>query len=183
MLLVYESVLKSHFNSNNEIIVCTGLSQKPHIEPIFYYRLKNHDYFLNLLGAKYTKVLPRMTRDFLIEFSSNGDRDNCYDLLDSLKVNNQQKCFELIDRREKSLFVTLTYPKEVLPSTYIIIHGEKVKFHQLVVFVAIKNGEHCEQGSLFSSFNNPSKNDKVHIKELYNIVLNYFGNSKKTLKS
>ena len=52
----------------SELIIATGLSQKPYDQNKFYYRLKDHKDFLNSLGIKFNVLTPRMTRDFHISF-------------------------------------------------------------------------------------------------------------------
>ena len=72
MLKVYDEILSEVLNIEDaEIIIATGLSQKPYEKIKFYYRLKNHSAFLNMLKIPFKEVFPRMTRDFLISFDSS----------------------------------------------------------------------------------------------------------------
>ena len=99
-------------NSDEKLILATGLRQVPIDKQEIYYRLKNHQRFLNALGLMNFNVQPRMTRDFLITFKSDNDLNQSYELLSELKCNGQ-KLFGVIEQQKNGLFVTLTYSKEL----------------------------------------------------------------------
>ena len=110
MLRCYDKMITELLSTNNvEILVATGLSQKPYDRTKFYYRLENHNKFLKHLGISYKEVLPRMTRDFLIKFGSSTDAEKAHRQLKSLKINDEVNMFNHIDNRGKELFVTHTY--------------------------------------------------------------------------
>ena len=69
VLELYDKVL-SELNKlpNTRLMISIGMRQIPYKEPIFYWRLKNHNAFLKKMNISYKSVKPRMTRDFLIEF-------------------------------------------------------------------------------------------------------------------
>ena len=70
MLIVYDAILKDYVSNRDiELMVVTALSQNPFDKEEFYYRLSEHSEFLDKLMVTYSSVQPRMTRDFLIEFS------------------------------------------------------------------------------------------------------------------
>ena len=72
MIIFYDQILSEYKKLNEyDIILATGLSQKPYDRTKYYYRLKNHEKFLKDLNINFTKVEPRMTRDFLITFKNN----------------------------------------------------------------------------------------------------------------
>ncbi len=177
MLIVYDEILLDIFKLNNSsIIIATGLSQTPYSCLKFYYRLKNHKKFLDLLGIKYNEVIPRMTRDFLISFNTETDAAIAEKALKEIYVDNQVKLFEEIDNRGSELFVVLTYPHEVKDSSTINVNDEIVKLHNFVVFVAIKNGEH--QGKGFAYFSDGIKEfapkSSSHVSAIHYSVLDYF---------
>ena len=142
MLEVYDKIIGDYLElskNKNELIISTGLRQIPYDRLKFYYRLKNHEFFLNKIGLKFLKVLPRMTRDFEIIFNDNNDRDLAKKILLNIKsVKDDLKIFSEIEERDKSLFVTLTYPNEIKKDSYIKIENNlELKFIE-VTFVAIK---------------------------------------------
>ena len=82
-----------------DFLIATGLSQVPYKGEKYYYRLKNHSYFLELLELDYIKVNKRMTRDFEITFQSNTLRNNALNILTKIKINNTS-VFQNIEIRE-----------------------------------------------------------------------------------
>ncbi len=178
MLVVYDKLIGELISvQDTEIIIATGLSQKPYTHLKFYYRLKDHKAFLDLIGIHYSEVSPRMTRDFLISFESSDEAIAAKEKLSRILVDSERKLFEEIDNRGKDIFVVLTYPFEVFEETTINIDGIKIPLYDQVVFVAVKNGEHHSKG--FTYFSNgiskyrPEPNS--HVSNINKTVLDYFG--------
>ena len=181
MLEVYDQIIGDYLKlSKNEIglMISTGLRQMPYNMTKFYYRLKEHSLFLDKIGVKFLKVLPRMTRDFEIIFSNNIDLINAKSILENIKSKeNNLSIFTEIEERDKSLFVSLTYPNEIKKNSLIIINDNmELNFFNEVVFVAIKNGMHDSKGYVFCSPNSEFKVPKkpTHISKLHDMILSYF---------
>ena len=120
MLQVYDEILTDILElQNTEIIVATGLSQKPYDQLKFYYRLKDHSSFLKRIGLEFSDVTPRMTRDFLVSFDTEGQAFKAEQQLSKILINNKVRLFEEIDNRGKDIFVVLTYTSEVTDKTMI----------------------------------------------------------------
>lgn len=177
MLVEYDGLLGELLTFKNvEIIVATGLSQKPFEDEKFYYRLMDHKSFLADLEIHYSSLDTLMTRDFVIWFDSNTDAQLAKKVLESILVNDQEKMFSRIEDRGVSLFVTLTYSKKILDTDVFSVFGRNEALKSKVVFVAQKNGEH--QGKGFAYFSDgliefaPKKN--AHVSELYNVIKHYF---------
>ncbi len=178
MLYVYNNMITDLLRiTNSEVIVATGLSQKPYEHLKFYYRLKDHAAFLNKIGIKFNEVVPRMTRDFLISFDSNEQAEFAEYELSKILVNDKYKLFEEIDNRGNNTFVVLTYPHEITDQTYISYSGKKLNLSKLVTFVAIKNGEHQNKGFAYFSdgLSSFSPIQGSHVSKIHNTVLQYFG--------
>ena len=175
MLQTYEKIVKDYIDlSKHELIFATGLSQKEFDSPMIYWRLKNHSTFLKKLNISFKEVQPRMTRDFLIEFDNDEDMENCYRVLSDISDQNNVKLFGILDKREKSLFVTLTYPEDIKDASFSGLY-ENIILADELVFVAIKNGEHSANGEVFATFNIPSNNDKkINITGIFDLVNSYF---------
>ena len=184
MLEVYDTFLQDLEKiSNTEVIIATGLSQKPYDQLKFYYRLKDHKKFLNDIGISFSSVFPRMTRDFLITFDSIDQCSVAAERLRQILVStgnsfvNETRLFEEIDNRGKELFVVLTYPDEIFDTTTISLGDWSSSLAKYVTFVAIKNGEHQSKG--FACFSNGIRRyapkDDDHVLELHNTILSYFG--------
>ncbi len=177
MLYVYDEIIEDLLGKKNtEILIATGLSQKPYDKSKFYYRLKNHEDFLKSLDISFDKVFPRMTRDFLILFDNHSEALNCFNKLNSLLVNGKTKMFNELDLKDKKLFATLSFPEEINNETYIHVSDKKRFIKKDVTFVALKNGMH--QGKGFAYFSNGishlSPNDGSHVKNIYNVIENFF---------
>ena len=181
MLEVYDKIIGDYLKlskNKNQLLISTGLSQVPYSMLKFYYRLKNHQSFLNKVGVNFLKVLPRMTRDFEIIFDNNKDLRGAKDILKNIKSKkNNLNIFSEIEERDKSLFVVLTFPHEVKKDDIIIINENlELNFFNELVFVAIKNGMHNTKGYVFcSSYTNLNlPKEPVHISKLHNIILSHF---------
>jgi hypothetical protein len=178
MLKVYDEMLTDLLElPNTEIIVATGLSQKPYEQLKFYYRLKDHASFLKKVGVKFADVVPRMTRDFLISFDTEEQALEAEQQLSKILVNNEVSLFEEIDNRGKDIFVVLTYPSEITDKTMITYLGKESQLGDLVTFVAIKNGEHQSKGFAYfsdgvSEFAPPQGS---HVAKINSTVLQFFG--------
>ena len=178
MLKVYDEMLMDLLKlPNTEIIVATGLSQKPYEQLRFYYRLKDHASFLKKIGIEFANVVPRMTRDFLISFDTEELASKAEQKLSNILVNNEVMLFEEVDNRGKDIFVVLTYPSEITNKTIITYSGKEAQLNDLVTFVAIKNGEHQSKGFAYfsegiSEFAPPQGS---HVAKIHNTVLQFFG--------
>ncbi len=179
VLGLYDMIVGEYFSRDDyDIILATGLAQKPYDRVKFYYRLNSHAKFLREMGIQFNGVFPRMTRDFLIEFENEQQAQAAQDILVSVRVDGDEaQLFGEIDNRGKSLFVTLTYPKEITESTIYRVGNLRAPLLPEISFVAIKNGMHQEEGFAFFT-PGVAKNapiDGAHVANLGGTVLRYFG--------
>jgi hypothetical protein len=178
MLDIYDCIIKEYLADDEyELIVATGLSQLPYDRVKYYYRLKDHFNFLKKIGINCLDILPRMTRDFLAIFSSIEEAAIAQNILSGLRISGKiEPLFGEIENRGKELFVTLTYPDEILETDALKSESVSLKISQEVAFVAIKNGMHQSKGFAFftSGIANFSPEDDSHVKGLYSSILNYF---------
>tara|TARA_B100001996_G_C18630011_1_gene581328 strand:+ start:37 stop:804 length:768 start_codon:yes stop_codon:yes gene_type:complete len=176
MLEIYDSIVGDYLNKNFFVVISTGLSQTPHDKTTFYYRLVNHNSFLEKFNINYHKIYPRMTRDFLVTFKDNVDRDQAaISFSNFFSISDNERVFNEIEVREKSLFVTLTYPNEI-KNNMQFRYGDKIfKMSDHVVFVAIKNGEHSPIGfTLLPEDYTSDKHNDMHISSLFHLIDSYF---------
>lgn len=158
---------------NLNLIVATGLHQKPHKNFTYYWRLKDHVKFVEVLGIKnFTEILPRMSRDFLIKFKTEVDALNASNLLKSFYASKDHlKIFD-VDNRQTSLFVELVYSNDFNDNDSIYskeLNFKLNKFKSFLAFVAIKNGEHNSKGYLTANFDLKLEN-QIKLKELNSII-------------
>jgi hypothetical protein len=107
-------------------------------------------------------VEPRMSRDFLITFSSNEEAITAEKLLNSFRAEqNNEKLFS-VDNRGEDLFVMLIYGHEMVEN-FTVKSGDQVidNFEKKCAFVAIKNGEHNSVGYFVDTGSN--KNGSGHV--------------------
>lgn len=174
--IVYNRIFGALLNQdkNSSVIIATGLSQEPHEYPDFYYRLKDHENFLKKLGVLFSEVRPRMTRDFEVVFLNNADRDLGEQILLNLTLNEVP--LFAVDVRDKSLFVTLEYSREITSVDKITIGCKNLALIDHVVFVAVKNGHHSGKGYVAAKDfpNNIIPADPFHIKDLGRMIESFF---------
>tara|TARA_B100000767_G_scaffold65978_1_gene62364 strand:- start:4153 stop:5430 length:1278 start_codon:yes stop_codon:yes gene_type:complete len=171
MIFFYDQILSEYKKLNEyDIILATGLSQKPYDRTKYYYRLKNHEKFLKDLNINFTKVEPRMTRDFLITFKNNIDKNQTIKKFYELNRINKETVFSFEDRNN-SLFVTLSIQREIKKNDQILIDGQKkIMINDYVVFVALKNGMHDQKGYFYTTSDLKIDN----IKEINQQIINFF---------
>lgn len=162
------------------IIITTGLHQVPVEQPVFYWRLKDHAQFLNLIGIPYKVVKPRMSRDFLIECEGQADCDFATTKLASCTMEDGTKIFEEIDNRGTSLFVTLTYPHDIAENMRVHYEGGVIdRFRDLVGFVAIKNGHHDGIGYLLDTDNIIPEGRDIAVTDIFELIDHHFAKAER----
>jgi hypothetical protein len=179
MLQLYDMLLREYLDDSNcDLIIATGLTQLPYDRVKYYYRLREHEQFLRHLGIKFARVVPRMTRDFLIEFDDIASAAKAQQQLAALKIKSDGiPLFGEIDNRGTSLFVILTYPNEITETTVVEGAAIPIALARHVVFVAIKNGMHASHGYLYcrGAVEQFAADDGSHISHIYGMVMRYFG--------
>ena len=179
VLALYDMIVGEYLaRTDTDVVLATGLAQRPYDRIKFYYRLNNHAEFLHGLGISFSRVFPRMTRDFLIQFESMKQAQEAQNILAGVRVvGDGVLLFGEIDNRGDSLFVTLTYPHEIKAETQYQVGSRKLTLFPHVSFVAIKNGMHQEEGFAFFTpgASRYAPSDKAHVAQLGVAIMNYFG--------
>ncbi|MFB6457661.1 hypothetical protein ACE38W_20500 [Chitinophaga sp. Hz27] len=174
VLTHYDNTLKQLLSLDVNLYIATGLHQKPHKHLTYYWRLKNHIEFMNIINIKnYTTLLPRMSRDFLIEFGTPNEALQAAELLASFTATTDGKTIFEIDNRGNSLFVELVYPENIEKNFSITSPktGEIKNFENYIAFVAIKNGEHDGIGYLMANKKLDVK-PQIPLTEVHHLLLN-----------
>lgn len=183
MLRVYDAILADYLalaSRQVRLIVATGLSQVPYDRVKYYYRLRDHAGFLANAGIAFTRVLPRMTRDFEVECADHAGAQAAGVALGAITLaRNGELLFREIEVRERSVFATLTYPDEITQADTARLGDRVIEgFGKAVDFVAIKNGMHCTRGYVFVSPNAPEvpiPTSPVHVASLFDLTLGAAG--------
>ena len=156
-----------------KLIIATGLHQQPHEHLTFYWRIKDHVKFSEMIGVKnFSEISPRMSRDYLMKFKNENDALNAENLLNSFFASKDDIKIFKVDNRGKSLFVELVYPNDI--GDYDSIYSKETKFKlekfkSYIAFVAIKNGEHNGTGYVTSNFDLKQK-EKIELSSLKSII-------------
>ena len=158
---------------NVKLIVATGLHQQPHEHLTFYWRLKEHVKFAEMIGIEnFSDILPRMSRDFLVKFDNEADSIKAEYLLNSFYASlDDEKIFE-VDNRGTSLFVELIYSNDIKENASIYSNVSNLKlehFKSYLAFVAIKNGEHNGIGYLAANFD-LKQEKQINLTDLKSII-------------
>ena len=169
-MVIFEKIFEDYIISNEKIFLATALSQSPAKKPVFYYRLNNHKDFLMNFNINANEILPRMTRDFTMNFISKKQCAQVEKKLKNIKLNNHY-VFD-VDNRGDSLFVTLRYSEEIKKTDFFIGEDIKLKALENVSFVAIKNGIHNNIGYAYHNLNTNSDEKFINIFEIKNFLIN-----------
>lgn len=156
IMKVYDKVVGQLMETEKlNLIIATGLHQHPHEQLTYYYRLNDHKSFIEEIGIDdYVRVQPRMSRDFLIEFSDEHSTKMADEKLRHLRCKNDGELIFDVDNRGKSLFLELIYPNALVEGMTLsapALESDYIDFDKQVSFVAIKNGEHNGIGYLLSN--------------------------------
>jgi len=154
MLEIYDTIIGDLLKSGERIIGVTGLHQVPHEEQTFYWRPIQHKEFLlesGLVGE--FSVIPRMSRDFLIEVSSENQAIEIENHLNQFIDSVRSKPVFNVDNRGTSLFVEIVYDVDLIEEmSFDGPNGISIGFlKSKLAFVAIKNGKHDGLGYVFSN--------------------------------
>ena len=180
MFMVYDRLVKGLFNQPKaNLLFATGLGQVPYDRTKYYWRLKNHSKFLCEIGIKFDRVLPRMTRDFLIEFDDKRQLSACIKLLASIVgPNKKDKLFGVLEPKKNTLFVTLSYPDDLPQGSLLTVNEKVMDFSEHVAFVAQKNGMHDSKGFIFATqgISRFLPVNGSHVRHLKSTIVNYLSN-------
>jgi len=106
ILEMYDLFLKELMNlDSTRLIIAIAIKQIPYETPIFYWRLKNHENFLKKIGIKFTRIQPRMSIDFLVEFENKKDLVFAKKTLQSAKSSKGDLIFSEVNDTKEGLFV------------------------------------------------------------------------------
>jgi hypothetical protein len=174
MLKTYDRIIGDLLSTGERIIGVTGLHQVPHDKQTFYWRPNKHKEFLIELGIDVQfNVIPRMSRDFLIETNSSKDATKIELILNTYKDSvNNMKVFS-VDNRGGSLFVEIIYADDIKGDLIFLGNNKSIlNLKNKLAFVAIKNGKHDGRGYVFSNkeLNLPKT---IELKSLYNVIKNF----------
>ncbi|WP_324275612.1 alkaline phosphatase family protein [Blastococcus brunescens] len=150
------------------LLVMTGLSQVANPEIIYYYRPLDHSRLMELLNVQgVTKVEPRMSRDFLVEFDTEEATRRGGALLSSVTMEDGSPLFS-VDNRGRTLFVKVAYIKEMQPGLTASVNGTKIAdVDSLFVHVSIENAIHSTVGTFIDCGEPAGVVEKIPLPSLF----------------
>lgn len=172
MLETYDAIVGDLLETGKRIIAVTALHQVPAEDKIYYWRPVAHRDFLKEAGVNGDfSVIPRMSRDFLIQTSSDDHATQIEEHLNQFVDSSENKPVFNVDNRGDSLFVEIIFGRDLDSEIYFIGPNEiKVKeLKSKLAFVAIKNGKHHGLGYIFSNqaLDLP---EKVPLKDVFDYI-------------
>lgn len=159
------------------LLIATGLHQNPYPDECYYWRLADHGSFLSQIGCENFVAHPRMSRDMMIEAGDQRNAEAIQRRLESAAGDDGTKLFE-VDNRGDSLFVMLTYPRDIpIGFGFSIGNRRFADLRRHVNFVAIKNGEHDGIGYLVDTAEQAGQltRPRIALGELPGRVAAHFG--------
>jgi len=172
MLETYDTIIGDLLRTGERILGVTGLHQVPHEEQTFYWRPVAHKDFLLECGLKGEfSVIPRMSRDFLIEVTDDNHALEIESHLNQFTDSVRSKSVFSVDNRGTSLFVEVIYDDDLVEG--MSFDGPDgislILLESKLAFVAIKNGKHDGLGYVFS--NMPMDLPKeIKLTEVYDFI-------------
>jgi hypothetical protein len=156
----YDRILAKILNrvdlSKDLVMIVSGLSQIPFTEKekqggMNYYRLIDHQKFLNACGLSDMVAYPLMSRDWQVKFANRDEESKIKDVLGKLTVD-QAPLFNIRSDRDSYCFVETRITKSVKSGTPIMYGQKQVAlFDECFVNIAVKSGHHTGIGSLWVS--------------------------------
>jgi hypothetical protein len=172
MLETYDTIIGDLLESGERIIGVTGLHQVPHEEQTFYWRPLAHKDFLLESGLKGEfNIVPRMSRDFLIEVSDDKKALEIENHLNQFTDSVRSQPVFNVDNRGKSLFVEVIYDDNLVEDmSFDGPNGISMgSLKSKLAFVAIKNGKHDGLGYVFSNMSMDLPKE-IKLTEIYDFI-------------
>jgi|MDTB01.1.fsa_nt_gb hypothetical protein len=178
-LEIFDGIFSLMIKENTEFSVITGLSQAPFPEPFVYWRFLDHKkIFAKLLNCDFN-CIPRMTRDFHLEFKNKEDAEYAQAVLMDTKIIDKQgsnnNAFGFFDLNNNILFASFIHSSE--NKNISISHQDKIiNLANELAFVALKNGGHISNGWAYFSDNVDTSKilSPIKIWDLNSVFYNYF---------
>ncbi len=162
MLETYEKILTHTLSTRDETVIVTGLSQVPYDRAKFYYKLTLASDFFSDAEIEVDRIDHLMSRDLVLWFKTNEECSIAQNILSEIRcLQDGLLIFGDAECRDKSLFITLTYPNEITRETTALVKGKKLLLSKYVTFVALKNGMHHGSGVALGDLNHIFKGNDL----------------------
>jgi hypothetical protein len=129
---------------DTRVMVTTGLSQYPNETCMFNYRFRSHAMSVARFGIEGFEVVPRMSRDFLLVFSSNEEARHAEDRM--LQARCAGGPLFTVENRGPTLFCQIGYFGPIEAFASVEHEGRTFDLSKDVALVSIENGLHRSIG-------------------------------------
>ena len=188
---------------DQRIIIMSGLRQPPHERETYYYRIDDHDAFLQEIGLSYKNSYRLMTEDFILEFDSDEEAAKAEQKLSEVATVDRNDLFYVetgdkehktlntagnvfhIENRGNSLYIQLKPSSKSITTETKVRSGNVVveNFQNLVSFAQFKNTHHESTG--YYSDNAKIKGElpsSFPLRYIFPMILDNFGITDKNPK-
>ena len=196
ILQMYDDVLGEIKKEMPEarLMIATALHQDAHERETFYFRLDDHETFLNDIGLQFKSTYRLMTEDFVVMFENEEEAAKGEQLLENVKLHNTDPIFYVetgdsafrtdatydrifhIENRGDSLYIQLRPSSAEVPETAQVMSGNKVieDFGKRVSFAQYKNTHHHGDGYFLDTGLKEPAAQPIPLTSLFDRVLEAF---------
>lgn len=157
------------------LMLATGLHQDPHNATTFYWRLIDPAAVLRQAGIAFSRIEPRMSRDFLVVCGDATEASDAAHRLQSIRAGDGKAVFQ-VDNRGSDLFVELIYDTDIATELEFGADGCALgSLRAATAFVAIKNGRHNGIGYIVDTGRPAQSGERVKLSALPERIMAAFG--------
>lgn len=158
----YDDILGGFLKMQDwRLMITTGISQRPNTREHYQYRMVDHQLFLRQLGLEDFIVVPRMSRDFRLEFPDAASLRKAVELLSRVECDG--KPLFTIEEREQDLFCQIGYYGRPDQLGEVVVDGRIMDARESLVLVSIENGLHRPIGFHVDTHRPKTSDDAIRI--------------------
>ncbi|KUR73689.1 hypothetical protein AQZ52_01600 [Novosphingobium fuchskuhlense] len=147
---IYDGIVSQFLaRPDTHLMITTGLSQVPNSKMHYQYRIVDFEAFMAGIGIVHATIKPRMSRDFLLAFSSSEAAQDAAALLASVQLGGKP-LFSVEDRGD-TLFCQVAYYGAPEGLENALVGERQTDLREHLALVSIENGIHQTIGYHFDS--------------------------------
>lgn len=166
---LYDQIISDLISLDEKFMITTGLQQIGNMNPYCQYRLIDFNKVLGLFNVEYSEVIPRMSRDFTIQFPNRGAFDNALACLNSTTINNQRLFNIDKDESLNELFVKIDWTGNIEAFKNIKFKDKSYDLINDIVLVSVENAIHKSKGWHIRNFDKKSETN-INIWDIRKII-------------
>jgi hypothetical protein len=137
-----------------DLVMLSGLAQVPfrgdaHGRGFYLYRPYDHDAFMAEVGVRYKRIVRLISRDLMMYFDHEGEREEAIARLGSVTVGGDP-VFAWTKETEGRLFIKIEYTLAADANTMITVPGRSpLRFNDWLQLITFKTGDHDNTGFVY----------------------------------